>query len=47
MMNAFKPDYLPEEKPKKLEYQKEEFDWMYDPLDPSLTAQLAYKNYSK
>jgi hypothetical protein len=46
MMNAFKPKYLPEEKPQKLEYQKEEFDWMYDPLDPAVTAQLAYKHYS-
>lgn len=46
LMNAFKPKYLPEEKPQKLNYKKEEFDWAYDPLDPAVTAQLAYKQYS-
>ena len=46
LMNAFKPKYLPEEKTQKLEYQKEEFDWKYDPLDPAVTAELAYKHYS-
>lgn len=46
LMTAFKPKYLPEEKPQKLEYKKEESEWMYDPLDPAVTAQLAYKHYS-
>lgn len=46
LLNAFKPKYLPEEKPQKLEYQKEELEWMYEPLDPDVTAQLAYKHYS-
>jgi len=46
LMHAFKPDYLPEEKPQNLEYQKVESEWMYDPLDPAVTAELAYKQYS-
>jgi len=46
LMHAFRPDYMPEVKPQNLEYQKEESDWMYDPLDPAVTAELAYKQYS-
>ena len=46
LMHAFRPEYMPEVKPQNLEYQKEESDWMYDPLDPAVTAELAYKQYS-
>lgn len=45
LMNAFKPKYLPEEKPQNLEYKKAKFDWMYNPLDPAVTAELAYRHY--
>ena len=45
LLNAFKPEYLPEEKPQNLEYKKTKFDWMYNPLDPALTAELAYRHY--
>ncbi len=45
LLNAFKPKYLPEEKPQNLEYKKTKFDWMYNPLDPALTAELAYRHY--
>ena len=45
LMNAFKPEYPPEEKAQKLDYKKEEFDWMYDPLDPAVTGELAYGHY--
>ena len=46
LMNAFKPKYLPEEIPQNLVYQKEKIDWMYNPLDPAVTAELAYKHYA-
>ena len=45
LSNAFKPEYQPEEKPQKLEYKEAQFNWMYTPLDPALTAELAYKLY--
>jgi hypothetical protein len=45
LLNAFKPKYLSEEKPQNLGYKQAEFDWMYNPLDPAVTAELAYRHY--
>ena len=44
--NAFKPETLYDDEPHKLDYKQLEDDWKYSPLDPSLTAELAYKYYS-
>jgi len=43
--NAFKQESLPLEEPHKLEYPNTKTSWEYHPLDPAVTAQLAYNNY--
>ena len=45
LTNAFKPDYLPLEEPKKLEFKNTNSTWAYYHLDPDITADLAYKHY--
>jgi hypothetical protein len=47
LSTAFKPKYQPEEKPKKLEHKKTLSNWMYNPLDPAETAEIAYIHYIK
>ena len=45
LTNAFKPEYHLPEEPKKLEYKNADSYWPYYPLDPEITADLAYKYY--
>jgi len=45
LTTAFKPELLPASKPKKLEPKAEKPYWDYHPLDPIITANLAYKAY--
>jgi hypothetical protein len=45
LTNGFKPKYLPPEEPKKAEFKNISSSWSYDPLDPDITADVAYKNY--
>jgi len=45
LSNAFKPEYLPLEESQKLEYNNTKTSWAYYPLDPAVTAELAYKNF--
>lgn len=45
LSNAFKTKYPPEEKPQKLEYKETQSNWLYIPLDPVVTAELAYQHY--
>lgn len=45
LTNAFKPEYQPMEEPKKLEYKNANSTWAYYPLDPTITSDLAYKNF--
>jgi hypothetical protein len=47
LSTAFKPKFQPEEKPRKLEHKNPQSDWMYNPLDPDETAEIAYRNYQK
>jgi hypothetical protein len=47
LSTAFKPTYQPEAKTLKLEHEEAKSDWMYNPLDPAETAQIAYRNYQK
>ena len=46
LANAFKPEKLPIAQPEKLEYVKATHHWQYDRLEPKVTAQLAYSEYS-
>lgn len=45
LANAFKPELMPLEEPKKLGYKDSGTDWIYHALDPGLTAELAYGYY--
>lgn len=42
---AFTPEYRPVEEPVKLEYKNSDSAWPYYPLNPAVTADLAYKYY--
>lgn len=43
--NAFKPKIVFDNEPHRLNYKQLEDDWKYTPLDPTATAELAYKYY--
>jgi hypothetical protein len=45
LTNAFKPELVIDREPHKLEDKNTENGWKYAPLDPDLTAELAYKYY--
>lgn len=45
LTNAFKPDLMPLEESKKIEFKNPETNWAYHSLDPVVTAELAYKYY--
>lgn len=45
LSNVFKPEYLPLEESQKLEYNNTKTSWAYYPLDPAVTAELAYKHF--
>lgn len=45
LTNAFKPEYQPMEESRKLEYNNTKTSWAYYPLDPAVTAELAYKHF--
>jgi hypothetical protein len=45
LANAFKPEIQPEAKPKKLEFEKTNSNWEYCHLNPTVTAELAYRFY--
>lgn len=45
LTNAFKPNIVFDNEPHRLDYEPDEDDWAYSPLDPDLTAELAYKYY--
>jgi len=47
LTNAFKPEILFDNEPHKLDYKQLEDDWKYSPLDPAVTAELAYKYYAE
>lgn len=47
MAYGFKPQDQPDEVPQKLDYNHPEGSWNYVPLDPEVTAQLAYDYYSE
>lgn len=42
---AFKPDIKPVSSPASLEFKGRESSWTYLPLDPAVTAELAYREY--
>ena len=42
---GFKPEYLPLEEPKRLEYSGTKTSWEYHTLDPIVTGQFAYNQY--
>ncbi|QGY47033.1 hypothetical protein GM418_26230 [Maribellus comscasis] len=46
LTQAFKPEPLPEKKPQKLEPGKSENNWKYAYLDPAISGQIAYDQYS-
>ena len=45
LTNAFKPEIVFDNEPHRLDYKPDEDDWAYSPLDPDLTAELAYTYY--
>jgi len=45
LTNAFKPEYQPIEEPRKLDYKNPNSTWEYYPLNPAISADLAYKHY--
>jgi len=47
LTNAFKPKILFDNEHHKLDYKQVEDDWKYSPLDPIVTAELAYKYYTE
>lgn len=47
LTNAFKPEIMFDNEPHKLDYKQVEDDWKYSPLDPTVTAELAYKYYAE
>lgn len=44
---GFSTQEKPAEEPRKLDYSHPEGGWSYAPLDPEVTAQLAYDSYSE
>ncbi|HPF03844.1 MAG TPA: C-GCAxxG-C-C family protein [Bacteroidales bacterium] len=47
LTNAFKPETIFDNEPHKLPYKKGNDDWKYSPLDPVVSAELAYKYYTE
>ena len=48
LSTAFKPEKQPKVEPTKIDYeQSSESNWQYVPLDPAVSAQLAYGFYSE
>jgi len=47
LTSAFKPEIEPVTEAHNLQYKQEENEWKYSPLDPGLTAGLAYKYYAE
>jgi len=47
LTTAFKPEVKSESEPYNLDYKQEENAWKYSPLDPDVTAGLAYKYYAE
>ncbi len=47
LTNAFKPKVVFDNEPHKLDYSQAEGNWNYSPLDPAVTAELAYNYYSE
>lgn len=47
LTNAFKPEIIFDNDSHKLDYKRLEDDWKYSPLDPAITAELAYKYYDE
>ncbi|HEX2969796.1 MAG TPA: C-GCAxxG-C-C family protein [Bacteroidales bacterium] len=45
LTNAFKPDYLKLEDSKKIENNNSKTSWDYHPLDPTMSADIAYEIY--
>lgn len=41
LTNAFKPDLMPLEESKKIEFKNPDTNWTYHSLDPVVTAELA------
>ncbi|SKC23717.1 Putative redox-active protein (C_GCAxxG_C_C) [Alkalitalea saponilacus] len=46
LSRLFKPDYQTNNDPFKLEYKQAGDSWDYDILDPKITAEIAYEQYS-
>jgi hypothetical protein len=47
LSTAFKLKNQPAEEPHKLEYTETESTWKYTPLEPAVTAEIAYNLYSE
>ncbi len=47
LTQAFKPEIITDSEPGQLTYKPEEGLWKYSPLDPVVSAELAYKYYSE
>lgn len=47
LSQAFKPKSQLQAAPHKLKFTPKESHWKYEPLDPSVTAELAYQSYSE
>lgn len=45
LVTAFKPEVNPVSEPKRLEFKETESLWTYLPLDPAVTAEIAYAEY--
>ena len=45
LMKAFKPEVKPASEPKRLEFEETDSIWTYLPLDPDVTAEIAYAEY--
>ena len=45
LTNAFRPEPMPLEESRNLEYKDPGNNWTYHALDPALTAELAYEHY--
>lgn len=45
LSNAFRPEIKAMEGSRQLEYKDSKTNWAYTPLDPAITAELAYKKY--
>ncbi len=47
MTTAFKTEVRAADNPKNIEFKESESDWKYVPLDPDMTAEIAYNEYPK